>query len=348
MRRRTFNKLIGSLTATNALTIPASLLNNNEMMSKSNIKPSRLKKGDLIQLVTPASPCSEEKIQKAISNLEGQGFRVKYSEAIRLRYGHLAGTDAQRLTDFHNAFADKEVKAVWCVRGGYGCTRILPNINYALIKANPKILIGYSDVTALLNAIHQKTGLVGFHGPVGATPFTEFNVEHINAVLLDAKSPHKITLSQKNLEKEDTAYQPLTIQGGRAVGKLVGGNLCLLASMAGSPFQVDFKNRLVFLEDVGEKPYRIDRMLTQLLQSSNLHLAKGIILGIFEDCQPKNEEFSLSLMDTLKERLGNLNIPVLYGFSFGHIQNMCVLPIGIEASLDADKMEVYLREKSVA
>lgn len=316
-------------------------------MAKANIKPNRLKKGDLIQLVTPASPCSEEKIQKAITNLEGQGFRIKYSEAIRLRYGHLAGTDEQRLSDFHNAFADKEVKAVWCVRGGYGCTRILPNINYTLIKANPKILIGYSDVTALLNAIHQRTGLVGFHGPVGATPFTEYNIEHINALLLDAVSPHQITLSQKNLEKEDSAYQPLIIHGGRAVGKLAGGNLCLLASMAGTPFQIDFKNKLAFLEDVGEKPYRIDRMITQLLQSSNLHLAKGIILGIFEDCQPKNEEFSLSLIDTLKERLGNLNIPVLYGFSFGHIQNMCILPIGIEATLDADKMEVYLREKSV-
>jgi muramoyltetrapeptide carboxypeptidase len=347
MRRRTFGKILGSLTATNALIMPSLAINHNITMAKATIKPARLKKGDLIQLVTPASPCSEEKIEKAITNIEGMGFKVKYSEAIRLRYGHLAGTDAQRLADFHNAFADKQVKAVWCVRGGYGCTRILPHLNYALIKANPKVLIGYSDITALLNAIYQRTGLVGFHGPVGATPFTEYNVEHINSVLIDAVSPHKIGLSQKNLEKEDSSYQPYIIRGGRAVGQLVGGNLCLLATMAGTPFQVDFKNRLVFLEDVGEKPYRIDRMITQLLQSSNLHLAKGIILGIFEDCQPKNEEFSLSLIDTLKERLGSLNIPVLYGFSFGHIQNMCIFPVGIEASLDADKMEVYLREKSV-
>jgi muramoyltetrapeptide carboxypeptidase len=264
-----------------------------------------------------------------------------------LRYGHLAGTDAERLADFHAAFRDKEVKGVWCVRGGYGCTRILPQVDYKLIRQNPKVLIGYSDVTALLNAIHQRTGLIGFHGPVGATPFTEYNVIHLQQTLLQGKSPQLISLSQKNLEKEDPDYQPVVIRGGKAKGVLVGGNLCLLATMAGTPFQVDFKDKLVFMEDVGEKPYRIDRMLTQLSQSSNLHLAKGIVLGVFEDCLPKNEEYSLTLLDTLKDRLEKLGIPVLYGFSFGHIQNMCTFPIGVEAMLDADKKEVTLLESGV-
>jgi muramoyltetrapeptide carboxypeptidase len=344
MKRRNFSKIIGTTT----LSIPFSFAFSSNVPNsmKQLIKPKPLKKGDLIQLVTPASPCSEEKINKAIQNLENQGFKVKYSDAIRLRNGHLAGTDAERLKDFHSAFSNKEVKAVWCVRGGYGCARLLPNIDYRLIRQNPKILIGYSDVTALLNAIYLRTGLVGFHGPVGATPFTEFNVQHLNATLMEGKVPQLISLAQKNLEKEDSAYQPVTIQKGKAKGKLIGGNLCILASMAGTAFQVNFKDHLVFLEDVGEKPYRIDRMLTQLLQSSNLHLAKGIVLGIFEDCQPKNEEFSLSLIDTLKERLGNLNIPVLYGFSFGHIQNMCTFPMGIEAELDAGAQTVTLLEKA--
>lgn len=346
MKRRAFTKIFGATATASAFPFNFAFAKNSELM-KQNIKPNRLKKGDLIQLVTPASPCSEEKIQKAISNLEGQGFRVKYSDAIRLRNGHLAGTDAERLADFHSAFRNKEVKAVWCVRGGYGCTRILPQLDYKLIRQNPKILIGYSDVTALLNAIYQRTGLVGFHGPVGATPFTEYNIQHLNATLLQAKSPQIITLSQKNLEKEDPSYQPAIIMGGKAIGSLVGGNLCLLASMAGTPFQVDFKGKLVFMEDVGEKPYRIDRMLTQLLQSSNLHLAKGIILGVFEDCLPKNEEFSMTLLETLKDRLANLNIPVLYGFSFGHIQNMCTFPIGIQAQLNVEKMEVTLLESGV-
>jgi muramoyltetrapeptide carboxypeptidase len=305
MKRRAFTKIFSATTLVSTFSTTFAFAKNIEMQ-KQIIKPNRLKKGDLIQLVTPASPASEEKIQKAISNLEGQGFRVKYSDAIRLRNGHLAGTDAERLADFHAAFKDKEVKAVWCVRGGYGCTRILPQLDYKLIRQNPKILIGYSDITALLNSIYQRTGLVGFHGPVGATPFTEYNVTHLNQTLLEGKTPQLITLSQKNLEKEDADYQPVVIKSGKARGVLVGGNLCLLATMAGTPFQVNFKDKLVFMEDVGEKPYRIDRMITQLLQSSNLHQAKGIILGIFDDCLPKNEEYSMTLINTLKDRLGNL------------------------------------------
>jgi muramoyltetrapeptide carboxypeptidase len=346
MKRRTFTKIFSATTLASAFSTTFAFAKNKEMQ-KQLIKPNRLKKGDLIQLVTPASPASEEKIQRAISNLEGQGFRVKYSDAIRLRNGHLAGTDAERLADFHAAFKDKEVKGVWCVRGGYGCTRILPQLDYKLIRQNPKVLIGYSDVTALLNSIYQRAGLVGFHGPVGATPFTEYNVMHLNQTLLEGKTPQLITLSQKNLEKEDADYQPVIIKNGKAQGVLVGGNLCLLATMVGTPFQVNFKDKLVFMEDVGEKPYRIDRMLTQLLQSSNLHQAKGIILGIFDDCLPKNEEYSMTLINTLKDRLEHLGIPILYGFSFGHIQNMCTFPIGIEAALDTEKMEVTLLESGV-
>jgi muramoyltetrapeptide carboxypeptidase len=332
-----------------ASTLPSNLTfpEENNMCAKKLIKPSRLQKGDTIGLVTPASPASEEKISKAIQNIESQGFKVKYTGAIRNRNGHLAGTDEQRLADFHAMFLDKEVKAIWCIRGGYGCTRILPNIDFDLIKKNPKILIGYSDVTALLHAIQQKTGLICFHGPVGATPFTPYNVKHLSETLYHTQNQQLITLSEDNLSKEDAAYKPIIIRGGKASGQLSGGNLCLLSTMAGTPFQVDFKDKLVFLEDVGEKPYRIDRMLTQLLQSSNLDKAKGIILGIFEDCLPKDEEYSLSLIDTLKDRLGNLNIPVLYGFSFGHIKNMCTFPMGINAEFDADAMTVNFLENAV-
>lgn len=349
MKRRTFTTLLGSVVAAASTEVLAAQHEElPDTMPKKMILPAALKPGDLIQLVTPASPASEEKIQKAISNLEGQGFKVKYSDAIRNRFGHLAGTDAQRLEDFHSAFEDKAVKAVWCVRGGYGCTRILPHINYPLIKANPKILIGYSDVTALLNAIHQRTGLVGFHGPVGATPFTTYNVDNFNAVLMQPSKGHQINLSPFYKEKEDTAYQPYVITAGRVTAPLVGGNLCLLATMAGTPFQVDFKDKLVFIEDVGEKPYRIDRMLTQLFQSSNLHLAKGIILGIFEDCLPKNEEFSLSLADTLKLCFEKTSMPIVYGFTFGHIQNMCTFPLGVTATLDTTTFSVTIEQDAVS
>jgi muramoyltetrapeptide carboxypeptidase len=189
--------------------------------------------------------------------------------------------------------------------------------------------------------------LIGFHGPVGATPPSDYNQGNLERILMHPEHPVLIGMSEQNLLLSDEAYRPFVINGGIAEGELSGGNLCLLAAMAGTHFQVDFKDKLVFLEEVGEKPYRIDRMITQLLQSSNLHLAKGIVLGIFEDCQPKNEDFSLSLKDTLLHLFKPLGIPVLYGFSFGHIQHMCTFPIGIKARLNADKMEVTLLEAAV-
>ncbi len=347
MDRRFFIKNLSFGVAIPSFTTNSFFSKNKIDMPRAVIKPQRLQKGDTIGLVVPASPVSEEKIEKAIANLEGQGFKVKYTDAIRLRYGHVAGSDEARVKDLHTMFADKTVKAVWCIRGGYGCTRILPKIDYNLIKKNPKIIIGYSDVTALLHAIQQKTGLICFHGPVGATPFTEYNVEHLTKTLISPSLPYKIEQSKINLEKTTVGYTPEVIKSGKAQGQLTGGNLCLLSSMVGTPYQVNFKDKLVFLEDVGEKPYRIDRMLTQLLQSSNLHQAKGIILGIFEDCQPKDEQYSLSLIQTFNDRFANLNMPILYGFSFGHIQNMCTFPLGINAAFDADEMTVSFLENAV-
>lgn len=315
---------------------------------KHNIKPERLKKGDVIRLVAPGSPCSEEKINTAINKLEGQGFQVKFTDAIRKRYGYLAGTDQERIDDLHAAFLDKQTKAIWCIRGGYGCTRIIPKLDYNLIKANPKILIGYSDITALIHAIHQKTKLIGFHGPVGATPQSDYNQQLLDRILINGEYPCVIRQSEQNLLSADVAYQPFVIQGGVAEGELSGGNLCLLATLAGTGFAVNFRDKIVFLEEVGEKPYRIDRMVTQLMQSADLHLAKGIILGIFEDCQPKNEDYSLSLKETLEHLFKPLGIPVLYGFSFGHIQQMCTFPIGIKARFDADQMQLTLLEAAVS
>ena len=345
MERRDFSKYIGKGAIMSAmspfLAIPT-------VMTKPLIKPRALKKGDTIGFITPAGPVSAERIEKATKSMEAMGFNVKHSKAIEARYGHLAGMDQERLADIHRQFADPQVDAVWAIRGGYGCTRLLPYIDYALIRKNPKILMGYSDITALHNAIHQKTGLVTFHGPVGATTMTDYNVMHLEAVLRNGLSPHRIYASDENIAKNDPVYAIEVFREGIATGVLAGGNLCLLASMVGTPFQVDLRGKLVFIEDVGEKPYKIDRMLTQLLQSSNLHLAKGIILGIFEDCQPKDEQYSLSLRDTLIERLGGLGIPVMYGVSFGHILNMCTLPIGIQARLDTAKQTVTLLEKAVS
>jgi muramoyltetrapeptide carboxypeptidase len=345
MERRDFSKYIGKGAIMSAIS---PFFSTTSVMQKPLIKPKALKKGDTIGLITPAGPVSADRIEKATKNMEAMGFFVKHSNAIEARYGHLAGMDQERLADIHRQFSDPQVNAVWAIRGGYGCTRLLPYIDYALIRKNPKVLLGYSDVTALHNAIHQKTGLVTFHGPVGATTMTDYNLMHLEAVVRNGLSPHRIHASEENIAKKDPVFSIEVFREGVATGILAGGNLCLLASMVGTPFQVDLRGKLVFIEDVGEKPYRIDRMLTQLLQSSNLHLAKGIILGIFEDCQPKDEQYSLSLRDTLIERLAGLGIPVIYGISFGHISNMCTLPIGIQARLDTAKQTVTLLEKAVS
>ncbi len=311
------------------------------------IKPRRLKIGDTIGLIVPASPVSEEKIQKTVANLEGAGFKLKFGKHTRANNGHLAGTDQERLEDLHAMFADKTVDAIWCIRGGYGCTRLLPNLDFKLIKANPKIFIGYSDVTALHQAIHQATGLVTFHGPVGASDFTEYTKEATMRTLMEGKSTQVIVPCNENQQKDDLAYQVQILREGVATGKLIGGNLSLMAALVGTKHQMDFKNKLVFIEDVGERPYSIDRMLTHLLQGSNLHEATGMALGIFEDCQPKNEQYSMSLIDTLKDKLMGLNIPLIYGLSFGHISNQFTLPVGIEARLDVGAKTLTFLESAV-
>lgn len=311
------------------------------------IKPPRLKKGDTIALVAPASGVESEEFEKALQNLAGLGFKTKVGENARNRSGFLAGTDRERLADLHQAFADKEVKAIWCVRGGYGASRLLPDLDFGLIKKNPKILIGYSDITALHTAIHQRTGLVTFHGPTGAATFSDYTKNHVINALSNPSAPYQIALSPDNVAKESNLFKTETITSGKCRGRLIGGNLSLLSALAGTPFGLqNTKGKILFVEDVGEQPYRIDRMLTQLRQSVDLRQLAGIALGVFEGCNPKSEG-SQSLIDVCRDRLGDLKIPVIYGLSFGHIRDQFTLPVGIEAELDADAATMTFLETGV-
>lgn len=345
MKRRKFSKIIpsaalGSTFVANAITTTK---------KKKTIKPKRLHKGDTIGLITPGSYIDDEGLQKAITNLEGLGFQVKLAKNIRAERGFIAGTDAQRLADLHSMFTDKQVAGICCARGGYGCGRLLPMIDYRVIKKNPKVLVGFSDITALLQGIFKETGLIGFHGPVGSSDFTDYTVEYLTKVLIEPKEKLRIALSKENafLAETKNVYQTMTIRGGTATGNLVGGNLSLLAPLAGTKYQPDVKGKLLFIEEIGEAPYRIDRMLTQLRQSYPLKAATGIILGVFRGCERKEGSRSLSLMDTLKDRLGDLNIPVFYGAAIGHISDNLTLPIGGKARLNADNGEIVLLEKNV-
>ena len=325
------------------------LSENREFTGRKNtIKPKRLVIGETVAVIAPSSGVEAAGFEKALQNLADLGFKTKVGKSARNIKGFLAGTDKERLDDLHQAFADKEVNAIWCVRGGYGASRFLPDLDFNLIKKNPKILIGYSDITALHLAIHQNTGLVTFHGPVAASTYSDYAKKHVVNVLMNPPAPYKIELSPDNIAKESNLFKTETITKGKARGKLIGGNLSLLTAMAGTPFALrDTKGKILFTEDVGEQPYRVDRMLTQLRQTIDLRQLAGIALGVFEDCNPKDTN-SQSLIEVIKDRLGDLGIPVIYGLSFGHIRDQFTLPIGIEAELDTENATMTFLETGVA
>jgi muramoyltetrapeptide carboxypeptidase len=336
-------------------TIPLLSLNlfSQKSMKTNLIKPKRLKEGDTIGLIAPASNVDDQDFQNAVKAIESFGFKPKIGKNARKFNGYLAGTDKERLADLHWAFSDKEIKAVWCIRGGYGVTRLLPNIDFSLIKKNPKVVIGYSDITALLVSIYQNAGLVTFHGPVASSSFSEYSKTHCLDVLMNPTSPYKIELSEENKAEASELYKTEIITRGKARGKLVGGNLSLIAAMCGTKFGLkNTKGKLLFLEDVNEAPYRVDRMLTQLRQSVDLTQLAGIACGIFEDSSFRKKEntdnSAPKMIDTLKDRLGDLKIPVIYGLSFGHINRQFTLPIGIEAELDTENATMTFLENGVS
>lgn len=344
MKRRDLLKSMATLPF-----LAQSVLSENRSFSnnKKLIKPKRLSKGDTVAVIAPSSGISPEEFDKALQNMADLGFKTKVGKSARNIKGFLAGTDKERLDDLHQAFADKEVNAVWCVRGGYGASRFLPDLDFNLIRKNPKVFIGYSDITALHTAIYQNCGLVTFHGPVAASTYSDYAKKHVVNVLMNPSAPYKIELSPDNIAKESNLFKTETITKGKCRGKLIGGNLSLLTAMAGTPSGLrNTKGKILFTEDVGEQPYRIDRMLTQLRQSIDLRQLAGIALGVFEDCNPKDPN-SQSLIEVIKDRLGDLKIPVIYGLSFGHIRDQFTLPIGIEAELDTENATMTFLETSV-
>lgn len=326
-------------------------LKNNGSWPEQIIKPERLKKGDTIGLITPSSAISRQSFDNTLKNMTELGFRVKYSPNMRVRKGFLAGTDAQRTADLHAMFADSEVSGIFCARGGYGSARLLPYLDYELIKTNAKVFIGYSDITALHFGIFKNSGLVTFHGPVGASDFTDFTTRCFEKAVLKGKGNVEIEQAKEDREKEEDQFKLRVISEGKNEGKLVGGNLSLVSSLTGTPYDLDFAGKMVFLEEVGESPYRIDRMLTQLLLAGKLQKAAGIALGVFNDCdyKPADPDFgdTTSLWEVLSERLGNLGIPVIYGLSFGHVANNATLPMGVNAELDTGKASLQLLEEAV-
>jgi len=344
--RRSFLKKTGALAAMSLATASGLKAGNLPGTKPERILPPRLKKGDLIGLVTPGSSVNEEQLNDCIIKLEDLGFRTTYLDSVLSEYGYFAGKDQERADELMEMFSRDDVDAIWCVRGGYGSIRILDLLDYNMIRKNPKVFMGYSDITALHTAIYQECGLVTFHGPVGTSDFNRFSVKSMKKVLQEAESAYKYPYKREKGSRDNPEFDRYTLNGGSAEGVLIGGNISVLDSIIGTRFEPDFENKIVYLEEIGEKTYRVDKMLYHLLSGTNLKSAAGIVMGVFGDCNV-NEEPTLSLKVALDDLLLPLGIPVSYGLSFGHIKRMVTIPTGIRASMDADKNSFTLQEAAV-
>ncbi len=358
-RRRALQHLLLATAATAAATAGTSSLAQaklsrtgsrvKSMSEQTLIKPARIKLGDLVGLIAPCGVMTDDKIQAAVKKLESIGFKVKVGANIRAAHGGYAGTIAERLSDFHSAFVDKDVKAVWVARGGSGANGLLPGIQYGLIRQNPKALIGYSDVTALHLALYRLAGLVSFHGPVAGSAMPEYALKHLLAILTEPQPTYTIAMAAENAAKatEQAHFAMQTLREGSAEGRLIGGNLSVLMALIGTPFGADIRDKLLFLEDVSEPAYKVDRMLHQLHQNQGLHNAAGAVLGVFTRADARDNEATLSMPDVLKSHFANLATPAVYGYSFGHIPHQFTLPVGVLARLDTQAQTLTLLESAV-
>ena len=296
-------------------------------LKEKSISPPRLKPGDTIGIVAPAGPFDPEKFIQGKTVLETMGFRTSYDESVFERHGFLAGTDARRAAQMNRLFADPSVQAIVCARGGYGSLRILPLLDYQTIQMNPKIFMGFSDVSALLSVLHEHCGLITFHGPM-VTSLAGADEKTISAMKTAMTSDEPFELVPE---------EGKTIKPGRRSGMLCGGNLTTLCHLVGTPYTPNFKGKILLLEDVGEMTYRIDRMLTQMKLAGCFNDMAGLILGAFKKCGPFNE-----IVEIFDNMFHDADIPILAGFDIGHGETNLTVPLGQDAILDAGKKRLYV------
>jgi muramoyltetrapeptide carboxypeptidase len=309
----------------------------------SLIRPPALRPGDCIGLVSPASRVADPtRIDRAVRYLEGLGYRTMVGKnALRL-HGYLAGTDSERVADIHAMFADPEVKAIFCIRGGYGTPRLLPSIDYRLIRQNPKIFVGYSDITALHLAFWRKAELVSFHGSMAGVdmfepmdPFTE-------------ELFWRILTSNVKLGRIPFPDPPTPLVPGKGTGRLLGGNLALVSAVVGTGYIPRFDDSILYLEDIGEDPYRVDRMLTQLRGAGILKRCAGIIIGHFTDCVPKDPAApTFTTEEVIREYLVSAGRPTLLGVPFGHEKRNIPIPVGLRARVNGSEGTLEYLEGAV-
>lgn len=312
-------------------------------------KPPALEKGDLIALVAPASPLPAAQARAAVEQLRKRGYTAKvFDDPPR---GYLAGTDAARAAALNQAVRDPDVKAIICLRGGYGSPRILDQIDYEALRKTPKILVGYSDITALLLAVERHSGIVTFLGPMGkewsaARGLTPYAEKYYWAALAPSPTSGPLLLDWGG-QRPSGLKAPVAVVGGSAEGVLVGGNLSVICSTLGTPYEIDARGSILFIEEVAEKPFRIDRLLNQLRLAGKLREARGILLGAFPACDSRDPEGDLSLTEVFADYFVPLGVPVLADFPAGHIADQALLPIGARVRLDATSRKLSILESPV-
>ncbi|TRX53015.1 LD-carboxypeptidase [Fulvivirga sp. M361] len=310
----------------------------NNTHSAKNQKPKKLTHGNTIALISPSGAVfNHEPINIAIEALEKFGLKVQVSKFLKSRYGHLAGTDEERAAEVNEMFDNTAIHGIICLRGGSGAARILDKLDYNTIRKNPKVFIGYSDITALQLAIYKKTGLVTFHGPVGLSSWDEFSRSYFTQLLFDNE-----LMEFKNPEKPEhqwvqTENRIRVIHPGTVRGRLIGGNLSVLCGLLGSDYVPGFKGSILFLEEVNEALYRVDRLMSQLYLSGILKDIKGFIFGKCTRCDPDRGYGSLTFDEIIDHYIKPLKIPAFSGSMIGHIQSKFTVPIGVEAELNANK-----------
>ena len=296
---------------------------------KKSVRPPRLKPGDTIGIVAPAGPFDPEKFIKGKSVLESMGFQTFFDDDIFQKHGFLAGTDIHRADQVNRLFADPTVQAIFCARGGYGSMRILSLLDFETIQTHPKIFLGFSDISALLSVLYDRCGLVTFHGPVVTTL---------------AKASEKTIMAMKTVLTSDVSLELIpengkVIKSGVCSGVLIGGNLTTLCHLVGTSFVPNFKGKILLIEDVGEMPYRIDRMLTQMKLAGCFNEIVGLILGGFKECGYLNE-----VVEIFSNIFEDADIPILTGFEVGHGEHNLTIPMGLGATLDTKSKKLLFHE----
>ncbi|SDS59376.1 LD-carboxypeptidase [Gramella sp. MAR_2010_147] len=350
MQRRKFIQNIGI----GGLLLPLNTHSFNSLkefrLSSDTLLPEALIEGDTIGIVSPASAIFEsEPYEIAKESFEAMGLKVKFGKNTRNRYGHLAGTDEERAEEFNEMFRDDSIKAVIALRGGSGAARILDKLDYEAIKNNPKIFLGYSDITALHMAIFEKTGLITFHGPVAVSSWNSFSYDYLKRLLFQKEAITYENPKNKGDELVQTKNRIRVINEGTVTGQLLGGNLSVLTGIMGSEyFPQDWKGKILYLEDVGEKIYAVDRMMSQLYLGGVFEQISGFVFGKCTDCDPGGSGYgSLTLEEVIDHYIKPLNIPAYSGAMIGHINDNATIPNGLEIQLNASKGTITMLSPAV-